>query len=79
MGDEAFKDDHFDAFQPFSVDPRNCIGKTLAYAEMRLILAKVLRNVGFELDEKTDDWMDQKTYILVSSLWVHVFSLPDSV
>ena len=79
MGDEAFKDDHFDAFQPFSVRPRNCVGKTLAYAEMRLILAKVLRNFEFELDEKTGDWMDQKTYILVSSLWIHVFSLPDSV
>lgn len=66
MGDPAFQDDHFDAFQPFSAGPRNCIGKTLAYAEMRLVLAKVLWNFEFALVDKKDDWMDQKVYILVS-------------
>lgn len=30
------------AFQPFVLGPRNCIGRNLAYAEIRLILAKVL-------------------------------------
>jgi cytochrome P450 len=40
--------------QPFSVGPRNCIGKNLAYAEMRLILAGVLWNYNLKLVE--DKW-----------------------
>lgn len=27
LGDEEFKDDHLDALEPFSVGPRNCLGK----------------------------------------------------
>jgi averantin hydroxylase len=68
MGDPSFVDDHFDAFQPFSVGARNCIGKTLAYAEMRLILARVLWEFEFELTKETGNWMDQKIYILVSDV-----------
>ncbi|KAI8952146.1 cytochrome P450 [Xylaria longipes] len=74
MGYGAFRNDQFDAFQPFSVGPRNCIGKNLADAEMRLILAKVLWSFEFELHEKTGNWMDQKSYILWQKkpLLVHV-------
>ncbi|KAI1174097.1 cytochrome P450 [Nemania sp. FL0916] len=65
MEDGPFKDGHhFDAFNPFSIGPRNCIGKNLADAEVRLILAKVLWNFKLELDRETGDWFDQKTYIL---------------
>jgi cytochrome P450 len=76
-GDETFKDDHFSAFQPFSAGPRNCIGKNLAYAEMRLILAKVLWNFEFDLVDKTGNWLDQKIYILVSSVTIHACYTPD--
>ncbi|EAU30964.1 conserved hypothetical protein [Aspergillus terreus NIH2624] len=56
--------DQRDVLQPFSVGPRNCIGKNLAYAEMRLILARVLWNFDLELCEESLHWKDQKSYLL---------------
>jgi len=69
LGAEEFKNDNFDIMQPFSVGPRNCIGKNLAYAEMRLILARFLWNFDVEFDaekmgKEGKEWLDQKTYIL---------------
>ena len=65
LGDVEFADDDQAVLQPFAVGPRNCIGRNLAYAEMRLILAKVLFHFDLELDEgKTGQWMDQKVYLL---------------
>jgi cytochrome P450 len=38
---------------------------SLAYAEMRLILAKVLFNFDLELEHKTQEWMEgQKVFTL---------------
>jgi cytochrome P450 len=64
LGAEEFAHDNYAIMQPFSVGSRNCIGRNLAYAEMRLILAKILYNFDLELDEKTGDWTDQKVFIL---------------
>jgi averantin hydroxylase len=75
LGDIEFADDNRAILQPFSVGPRNCIGRNLAYAEMRLILAKVLFNFDLELDEgKTGQWLDQKVFTLWEKkpLWVRV-------
>ncbi|ROV96976.1 hypothetical protein VSDG_04123 [Cytospora chrysosperma] len=63
---EKFPNDKIDAVQPFSVGPRDCIGKNLAYAEMRTILARMLFNFDLELAEPEKDWMDQQ----ITSLWV---------
>ena len=53
-----FDNDKRKAIQPFSVGPRNCIGKNLAYAEIRLILARLLWEFDFELEERSRDWME---------------------
>lgn len=37
---------------------------SLANAEMRLILARVLYNFDLELDERSENWSRQETYIL---------------
>ncbi|KIW01749.1 uncharacterized protein PV09_06925 [Verruconis gallopava] len=37
-----YANDNRDVVQPFSYGPRNCLGKNLAWAEMQLILARVL-------------------------------------
>lgn len=60
-----FFNDCREAFQPFSVGPRNCIGRNLAYHEMRLILAKVLWNFDLKLTEESQDWAEsQRTFAL---------------
>ncbi|KAI0385889.1 cytochrome P450 ClCP1 [Hypomontagnella monticulosa] len=64
-GDPKYKNDQLDAMQPFSVGPRNCIGRNLAYAEMRLILARIIYNFDMILDDSSRGWLeDQKAYAL---------------
>ncbi|KAL4921602.1 cytochrome P450 [Aspergillus aurantiobrunneus] len=59
-----FFSDNREAVQAFSVGPRNCIGRKLAFAEMRVILARVLWSFDLELCEESASWNDQKTYPL---------------
>lgn len=71
--ESEFAKDNFAVFQPFSVGPRNCIGKNLAYAEMRLILARLLFDFDLELDERCRNWTEgQKAFMLWEkpALWV---------
>ncbi|KAK3344487.1 cytochrome P450 [Lasiosphaeria hispida] len=49
--DERFSKDHLNASLPFGTGPRVCIGKNLAYMEMRLIAAHLLWNFDMELDQ----------------------------
>lgn len=62
--DSPFYNDIRDARQPFSVGPRNCIGKNLAFSEMRQIFARVLWNFDLELAERESRWDQQKSYNL---------------
>lgn len=62
--DPAFATDNKAAFQPFSFGPRNCLGKNLAYHEMRLILAKILYNFDLTLVPESIGWNKQKTFLL---------------
>ncbi|KAK5174974.1 uncharacterized protein LTR77_000110 [Saxophila tyrrhenica] len=66
MGDPRYADDKKSSINPFSFGPRNCLGKNLAYAEMRLILAKMIWSFDLELDPKSDDWMKR---CKVNTLW----------
>lgn len=47
---KEFLNDHLGASLPFSTGPRVCIGKNLAYLEMRLVAAHVLWHFDLELD-----------------------------
>ncbi|KZL80355.1 isotrichodermin c-15 hydroxylase [Colletotrichum incanum] len=57
---------HLDALQPFSVGPRNCIGKNLAYAEMRLVLARIVYDFDMKLAEGNGPWIERQR---VFGLW----------
>lgn len=37
---------------------------SLAYVEMRIILARMIFNFDMELDQPSDDWTDQQCFIL---------------
>ncbi|KAI9839536.1 MAG: hypothetical protein M1819_002162 [Sarea resinae] len=51
--DSVFAGDSKTALQPFSVGPRNCIGKNLALSEMRLLLSKLLFHFDMQLERGT--------------------------
>lgn len=76
LGDPEFGEDRRAVSQPFSVGSRNCIGRQLAYAEMRLMLARILWRFDLQLDEARmggRDWLsEQRVWILwqKSPLWV---------
>lgn len=57
--------DKKEAFQAFSYGPRNCIGKNLAYAEMKIVLARLLWEFDLEYcGPRDDDWLDQRVMII---------------
>ena len=72
MGDPRFAQDNRSTFNPFSAGPRNCIGKNLAYAEMRLVVAKLLWRFDLSVPSHVhdlDQWIErQKTYVLWEKL-----------
>ncbi|KAK4238426.1 cytochrome P450 [Achaetomium macrosporum] len=61
--DPTYAADRRDALQPFQVGPRNCIGKNLAYIEMRLIMAHLLLEFDLELTPEMVDWEKQEVYV----------------
>ncbi|OJD32676.1 cytochrome p450 [Diplodia corticola] len=60
--DPRFANDKKSVLMPFSNGPRNCLGKNLAYAEMRCILAKTLFSYDLELVDPEVDWFDQRVF-----------------
>ncbi|KAL8798623.1 MAG: hypothetical protein Q9182_006517 [Xanthomendoza sp. 2 TL-2023] len=58
MDKQARSNNNVKAFNPFSLGSRNCIGQSLAYAEMRLIVAHFLWNFDL-LPIEDHTWMDR--------------------
>ncbi|CAI6029751.1 unnamed protein product [Clonostachys chloroleuca] len=64
LDDPEYSGDQRAVVQPFSMGPRNCVGKNLAYAEMRLIFARLLWTYDIELMPESENWNDQKIFAL---------------
>ncbi|KAK4189076.1 cytochrome P450 [Podospora australis] len=66
--------DQRQAVQIFTVGPRACIGRDLAWAEQRLILAKLLWEFDLESPpgEMGVPWIDQRVFMLIEKAPVNV-------
>ncbi|KAJ5809607.1 Cytochrome monooxygenase lcsI [Penicillium pulvis] len=60
--EKRFESDNRSSLAAFSLGPRNCIGRNLAYAEMRVIVAKVFWSFDMTLDESSKGWNVQKSF-----------------
>ncbi|KAI9651354.1 hypothetical protein NHQ30_001395 [Ciborinia camelliae] len=76
LGDpRRFENDDRKARQPFSFGPANCIGKNLAYAEMRVLLGNVVWGFDLEGGEGSSSWLERnKIFVLWKKpeLWVRL-------
>lgn len=56
--DESFAQDKVGTVKPFGYGPQNCIGQNLAYAELRLILARLLYDLDFRILDNYRSWQE---------------------
>ncbi|OHW99278.1 cytochrome p450 [Colletotrichum incanum] len=61
----VYANDDKTAMKPFSYGTRDCVGKNLAYAEMRIIMTKLLWRVDFELVNSSESWIEKQLSFLM--------------
>lgn len=77
-GGEAGRSPIEDTLRPFSLGPRNCIGKLLALAEAKLVVAKLLWHFDMELDGDHATWIeDARFYVSVAAPSFYAPQHPD--
>lgn len=60
--DTRYAGDNRAVFKPFSFGPRDCIGKSLAYAEICIFVARLVLLFDWDLLAGREDWLTkQKT------------------
>jgi len=70
--------DDFNAYQPFSVGPRGCIGRSLANVEMRLVYARFLWNFDISIPEGGTKlgwkWEEQNAFMVWEKIpfWIRL-------
>lgn len=55
--------DRKEVFEPFSTGPKNCIGRNLAYAEMKLILARFLWRFDYRVLDDDFEFERQRVFL----------------
>ncbi|KAF2101851.1 putative benzoate 4-monooxygenase cytochrome P450 [Rhizodiscina lignyota] len=74
-GTPAMGSDNFDASQPFFRGPRKCLGEKFAWAQMRMILVKLLWGFDIELKQESRRWMEEQLCFYLwhkGPLWVRL-------
>jgi cytochrome P450 len=62
------------AFMPFSFGPRDCLGRALGWAEMRLILARLVWHFDWENRSPEKAWENQRVFVMweLEPMMVHL-------
>lgn len=60
-----FANDNHDSFRPFSFGTRDCIGKNLAYSELRVIMSRLLYRFDYTLEPGQENWLDNSRVFVV--------------
>ncbi|KAM4055170.1 cytochrome p450 [Hirsutella rhossiliensis] len=60
-----FGGDRLSVCKPFSYGPRDCLGQKLAFAEIRLVTARLLHRFDFDLLPGQDDWQAKQRMFIV--------------
>lgn len=63
--DPMFANDNKTGFRPFSYGVRDCIGKNLAYSEMRVTASRILHRFDFELAPGQENWADRQNAFVI--------------
>ncbi|KAK8053324.1 trichothecene c-15 hydroxylase, partial [Apiospora saccharicola] len=71
LGDPEYANDRRELFQPFAIGPRDCLGKMLAHAEIRMVLATMVLNFDLEL------WEDNPSLLKEMRAYGVFWSKPD--
>ncbi|KAI5865328.1 putative cytochrome P450 [Durotheca rogersii] len=76
--EEALKrGDKLEAVQAFSLGPRNCIGRNLAFVEMRLVLASIIYAFDLKLADDSQRWIErQKNFNVWDRVPLNVHLVP---
>ncbi|KAG8159072.1 hypothetical protein KVR01_010733 [Diaporthe batatas] len=61
----VFANDNKASFHPFSFGVRDCLGKNLAYSELRVAIARFLFRFDFELAPGEETWMDRSQVLVI--------------
>lgn len=65
LGDPKYKNDDLNAIEPFHVGPRNCVGKNLAWHEMRLFFVAAFAFFDLELAPESKNWLSENQVFTV--------------
>lgn len=80
LHDPEYADDHLDASAPFGYGPRNCLGQSLAWHEIRLLAATLLLHFDVSVAEESATWIQQRIFTLWAKppLMCNVRQAPES-
>ncbi|POS72720.1 isotrichodermin C-15 hydroxylase [Diaporthe helianthi] len=64
LGEAKYAKDKFEASQPFGMGPRSCLGRSLAFAQLRALMCRILFTFDLELAEESKNWLEQRHQII---------------